>query len=206
MRPCRIQYSGAAPLLMLLLINAFLFLPTRLFAQSGCAGTLGSYVYDTVVIRTDLQNQPPFDYNVPMFPSSQLSLYALTIQSKVSVNPTLVIQNLKGATAGGSYIALYRSDDVLNNATGEDAFGGNTFNRLWTIPVLADQQRATLTAANPVTTYSILYDSLTTTDHTLDNGSYLGTGSQEYTYTSTTALNMPNYYSVVSYSDTIHFN
>lgn len=178
--------------------------PFRPFAQ-GCAGTLGSYVYDTVVIRTDPQNPPSFDYHVPLFPQSQTSLYAMTIQSQVSVNPTLVIENTKGSPAGASSAALYRSDDVLNNATGQDIFGANTFSRLWTIPALADQQQAALVAAHPVTAYSILYDSLTTTDRSLDNGAYSGKGSQTYTYSTTTALNMPNYYSVVSYSDTVHF-
>jgi hypothetical protein len=192
------------PLLLLLLISTSSLFPFRVAAQS-CGGTLGSYVYDTVVLRTDPQNPPSFDYHVPLFPQSQTSLYAMTVESRVSVNPTLVIQNQKGSPAGASTIALYRSDDVLNNATGEDIFGANTFSRLWTIPALADQQQAALTAAHPVISYPILYDSLTTTDRTLDNGSYSGTGSQNYTYSTTTALNMPNYYSVVSYSDTVRF-
>jgi len=205
MKPCRIQYPGVSiPLLLLLLISASSLFPLRLSAQ-GCGGTLGSYVYDTVVIRTDPQDPPSFDYQVPLFPQSQTSLYAMTIQSQVSVNPTLVIRNQKGSPAGASTIALYRSDDVLNNATGEDIFGANTFSRLWTIPALADQQQAALTAAHPIVGYSLVYDSLTTMDRTLDNGSYSGTGSQNYTYNTTTALNMPNYYSVVTYSDTVRF-
>jgi hypothetical protein len=193
------------PLLVLFLITASNLLPSRLFAQSGCGGTLASFAYDTTVVSTDPQNQPSFDYHVPLFPQSQSSLYAMTIQSQVSVNPTLVIQNSKGSPASASSVALYRSDDVLNNTTGEDVFGATTFSRLWTIPALADQQQAALTAARPVAGYSILYDSLNTTDRSLDNGSYSGTGSQKYTYTATTALNMPNYYSVVAYSDTIRF-
>jgi hypothetical protein len=193
------------PLLTLFLISASSLLPSRLFAQSGCGGSLATFAYDTTVISTNPQNQPSFDYNVPLFPQSQSSLYAMTIQSQVSVNPMLVIQNSKGSPASASSVALYRSDDVLNNTTGEDVFGATTFSRLWTIPALADQQQATLTAARPVAGYSILYDSLSTTDRSLDNGSYSGTGSQKYTYTATTALNMPNYYSVVAYSDTIRF-
>ena len=205
MKPCRIQYPGVSiPLLMLLLTGASALFPVRLSAQA-CAGSLASYVYDTVVIRTDPQNPPSFDYHVPLFPQNQTSLYAMTIQSQVSVNPTLVIENVKGSPAGASSVALYRSDDVLNNATGEDIFGANTFSRLWTIPALADQQQSALVAAHPITRYPILYDSLTTADHSLDNGSYSGTGSQNYTYSTTTALNMPNYYSVVAYSDTVHF-
>ncbi len=56
---------------------------SRLEAQT-CAGTLGSITYDTVFTSTD--GNDVYNWNVPQFPVSSLTLYAVTVRSIVTLN------------------------------------------------------------------------------------------------------------------------
>jgi hypothetical protein len=206
MRPCRIQLSGVIPaLLILLLSGAASLMPTRCFAQ-GCTGTLGTITYNTTFIADTASPgvlSGKYNYLLPQFPISSLTLYAVTLKSTISVNAEVTIFNSSSTTPITPSVQVFRSDAFTSPAVN---FSGSVVspNPAVVAPTLAPFTLQTVPIPDLVSNSTILNDSVTDLPSL---NAFTGPGNLPFTYT-TNDVGLPSAGSPINIhvKDTMHFS
>ncbi len=178
---------------------------SRLEAQT-CAGTLGSLTYDTLFTSTD--GNDTYTWNIPQFPVSTLTLYAVTVRSMVTVNSGMTIENFNPGTVN-AFATYFRNDDFTTSPTGD--FNNNT--ALFQLPTalgLATYTSKTFPPINTINNKPALVDSMYTGDGSfVPSNGFTGNGSIALSYNTTTIPNVaPSGVSITSYTltDTIRMS
>jgi hypothetical protein len=187
MRPSRIQISGVfSTLIALILPTAGCLLPATIEAQ--CSGTLGTTTYTTTF--SSATGNTSFTYNLPLFPVSSLTLYAVSIRSVVSVSSNMSLTNNTGSTVNATG-RLYRTDDFFTGVSSDDNIP--TFGSVFNAPSLANGATKTFAFQKSINNVNLV-DSIYPGDASGDNPSaFLGSGTTPLTYnTGTTVLTNPN--------------
>ncbi|HLZ87834.1 MAG TPA: T9SS type A sorting domain-containing protein [Puia sp.] len=161
--------------------------------------------YDTVL--TSIDGNEVYTYNVPYFPVSNLTLYAVTIRSIINVQSGMTLTNISSGTLTAS-AQWQRTDDISSAPTGDFY---NTLNpSAFKATNLAAGASKVFAPTMIISNNTALVDSVNTADGSLVAGDYEGTGYITFQYTTTSTLSLlpsPTKVdsSASSFADQMHF-
>jgi hypothetical protein len=140
-------------------------------------GTLASTTYDTVFSATYSDGSSAsmgYSFTIPQFPVSASTLYAVSVNSKVTLGAQVTVFNTNSATTSPT-VELFRSDGFTSSATNDN---NTAIPATVTGAPLAPFTSEVINIPHVLTNYPILSDSITNSNSNFGNF----TGDTTYTF------------------------